>query len=573
MTKDNVRTRGHKIIEIECQPVDQGVSWGYFYPETIKIKPFGNWSQGSPRTQSVSVIHQPPQGQTMMSKALTPDVDEWLGAVEKAGPSAPEDVDSNTLLQLEATPSQALSSSSSQPEQPLLPHLRRRNPVENTQSNTQGPKMGLLIDIDTPEPTMNKNAPSKKGFGSQRYRRQNRAQYNAQRQQLITEIYGTPPPARPQMQAPHLTHPSANAKQSKATSIPTIEDTSVDELYEKGIEILGYARNYRGKLYLEVQLTQNLLWLPNLEDREFAHKSHSQNEAESYLNDQTTRDGIQSTATKMLTTYARDMDYLIGIKDANRQDVFVKEPFNTDLIFEIVCQMGGDYFIIEINQDGDDLLKNAPQVIGSVYWHYAKRIYDARVHVAGTYVTAVHDNISLRELKSNLLIHYPSQDIPLLPELQTHVSTKDFQIKYVFIKRHLDFKPKSPSYENIALRITEVHDLIIFNNGKGGFRACAAMPAQMASKVQMWYEASLIAIKSPPQFDENVGLEAGCKAGWEPAEVLTKGRLAALKELTTLLVGRMDNVGLNNQGPRGSVEELRKLNERWVRSQPEARYW
>ncbi|KAL9085780.1 MAG: hypothetical protein Q9165_007412 [Trypethelium subeluteriae] len=410
-------------------------------------------------------------------------------------------------------------------------------------------------DLNDKRETMHQQKPPKKGQGKQRPWHQDSARSNfLQHQQLIDEYWGRPilpseplppEPSEPQRSEISLSEPKIPSPESK--------DPSMEGLYHVALGIAEHARTFRGKLDLEVQLTQNLVYCRTHDTKRFADELQTKGDKEVFLNDAEANSGIISDATTRITTSARDILYLLGIRVDDKQHLFEKTPYETSLTYEFVCQVGDkDQFTIEVDQEGTQLLHEGSHAIGSIYWHFAEHIYDARVLINGTRVRALNkdDDAGVHELLSNLYIAAdPAQGDILLPEIQTHVTAKDFRIKWAMIKRRFRFAPRPKQYENMALQITEVHDLNIMRNQEGGFRFYADHPSTMAHKGYSFYEASVVPKCQHPSFEENLKLEPGRQATWIPEDVLAYSRLAGLKELTTKLVARMDSVGKNNVGP------------------------
>ena len=399
--------------------------------------------------------------------------------------------------------------------------------------------------------TMGQQKPPKKGMGKQREWLRQVAQSSAYGTGVRNQI-----PARPVLPAISLPAP--------APSRPSVRDDDMSKLNETATRLLEHARMVRGKLKLEVQLTVNLLWMTSRDDKVFAKDQHSCEEAEEYLNGQSENGSMKSDATKMLTTSQRDMAYLIGIKDRNKQHVFVQEPHTTEITYQLVCQTGDSAFtIVEIDESGEPRVKEPPQAIGQIFWHFAKRIYDARVLVSGEHLSAFQDDPNFVELIDNFRIQASKQG-SALPVVETRVSAKYFRLHHVFIKRRLVFQLNTAQYKGSMLEVTEVHDLVIEKNAQvGAFRAFAVEPEKMAADSRMWYEASLIPKTRPPQLDASLDLGIGLKADWDPTDVLAQWPLREQRELTALLVARMDKVGLNNQGPWGEVVEAPTANQPW----------
>ncbi|KAI9657647.1 MAG: hypothetical protein M1821_002823 [Bathelium mastoideum] len=439
-----------------------------------------------------------------------------------------------------------------------------------------------LIQLDSGEDgptkhmTMSQCAPSKKSKGKQDWNRQ--GETHRQQEILVERL---PDIERPQSQSrAKAPIPMQSVSAGKQTSMVdhTKSDVRLDALYEKCLKILEHARTFRGKLDLQVQFGANLLWFGSSDDKEFANEDHGLNAAEKYLNGHDTRSTVYGTATTRLTSSARDMEYLLGVKE-NKKNIFPKEPCSVDLIYEFVCQVGNmPIFIVEVDQEGTGVVKKPPQRIGEIFWHFAKRIFDARVVASSTTMAvAPAGDPNVAELMENLYIRGPEEgSATLLPTIQTHVSAKDFSILHVFIKRRLHFKPLSAAAAaaaadvthaadaNLALRITEAHDLAIASNCTGGWRAFADPPATMAKEGTIWYEAALVPASGPPSaFAANEMLAPGEAAPWRPEDVMARHRLEALVELAQPLVARLDRVGVRNRGPyrgrgKGEADE-----EKW----------
>ena len=408
--------------------------------------------------------------------------------------------------------------------------------------------------------TMGQRAPPKKGGGEQRKDRKTKTQTSKQeteawRQEIAAEVRLGPNLQQALRQSRASGHQQSDLPSKKA-EVPA---EKMDELYGRCINILEHARSFRGRLNFEVQLTVNLLLFSKVEDKEFVAGQHDLGHAQGYLNNHNAiGGGVRGSAAARLTNVAEEMEYLIGVKDANNKDsVFANEPSSTEMVYEFACQSDrGNQFTVEIDEHGSAIVKQPTQTIGEVFWHYPKRIHDACLLVSGTSFIASEDP-SIAELIDNLCIRIPAtEDMVLLPDIQSRMTTRDVRIASIFLKRRLHFPAVSTAAPAayFRLQITEVHELIVETSRSGAIHAFALSPEEMAQEgCAPYYEAALVPAGLPSEMTENEELEPGLEAGWRAKDVLGQSQLEWLVQVAGRLVGRLDRVGVKREG--GSGEE------------------
>lgn len=108
---------------------------------------------------------------------------------------------------------------------------------------------------------------------------------------------------------------------------------------------------------------------------------------------------------------------------------------------------------------------------------------------------------------------------------------------------------------DIVLHLTEVQQLFVEQSNKNELRAFAQPATEMIKQNRLWYEVSLSSKYATEKFNENLGLEIGENASWEPQEFIDEGVMENLKLLTAKLVTSIDGIGYANQGPRRAPSE------------------
>ena len=131
-----------------------------------------------------------------------------------------------------------------------------------------------------------------------------------------------------------------------------------------------------------------------------------------------------------------------------------------------------------------------------------------------------------------------------LPELYINTTASNVEIQSVTVKR----QTQHPCYQypDLLLQLTEVQDLIIQKNSPGRYRAIGRDPNQMvAEDNRLWWEAAIVSTVAQSILKENVDLEVGEEATWEPQTFVEGGIIRNMFNLAKEVVTRIDNVGFS----------------------------
>ncbi|KAI9709352.1 MAG: hypothetical protein M1820_003472 [Bogoriella megaspora] len=449
--------------------------------------------------------------------------------------------------------------------------LRRLQPARPEASpparpnETEEPRIAQFTEVRSRKffRTNNKRAPSMRSAGQA-------SKNQGRRRQMIADLWEVPRLQPAPLQPSKCREARAEGSVDLHKEQPA-QDPKLQNAYETAKTILEHSRAFRGKLILEVQIAQNLLSVANSKARDFENDTHGVREIETFLAEQIRDQNAREFATTMLTASAHDVEYLIGVKNATKARAFATMPYISELTYEFVCESAKiGKFTAMVDIDGRSETKGPVDIVGSVSWHHVLRMYDARFIVAGEKTILEPQDEGLNKLLSSLRVHVPEGKI--LPDIQVEISNKEFAVHSVMIKRR--FYYQSLEFKNIALKVTETSDLFIYRNTQtGALHASAKEPAEMVAESRQWYEASLVPMAMPKVFAENENLRIGDDAAWKPDDVMSFEEFQDFKDLATEMVKKMDNVGFNNQGPRGSREETDQWTQQWYSNQPAESFW
>ncbi|KAI9722587.1 MAG: hypothetical protein M1812_001518 [Candelaria pacifica] len=229
--------------------------------------------------------------------------------------------------------------------------------------------------------------------------------------------------------------------------------------------------------------------------------------------------------------------------------MFQEQPHEFKVAYEFNCLTEGSQEItLEVDEFADYVVNKSIEVLASLYWHYPKRAWDAMLTLTGaTRVTDFCEDAT-RTIVNNLQI--PEQT---LLDLRTKAPSKDLRVLTVLLRRETRYY--AIAHPNIVLHLTEVQQLYMEQSDTDNLRAFAKPAAEMIKENRLWYEVSLSSKLATEKFNENLELELGENASWEPQELVDKGLMEDLRLVTAKLVTSIDGVGHANQGPGGGPSE------------------
>ncbi|KAK5006623.1 hypothetical protein LTR28_006274, partial [Elasticomyces elasticus] len=340
---------------------------------------------------------------------------------------------------------------------------------------------------------------------------------------------------------------------------PVIKEEDVTKTFVWLMESLDHARSFHGSLCIEVQLGQILL-----QDRakELRSTSLDPPEMELILNEK--QGGPPTEFSSMLTRSAFDIEHLLDIADTQGERAFAETHCHSKIYYEYVCADAENETVSVITPDHDAEVtaSSIPQIIGSQFLHYPKRVWDGRITVSGKRTWQ-----GLMDAAQELVHHIScgtgniSETEQPLPRMIGGLSTKNLRVQKILLKRMLHFR--SQLYPELAIEVTEVRRLqFTSKDSTGEFIAQIQSASYAVSANQIWYEACIVPYQAVEAFQENVTLELGEDASWKPEHVASPGFIKAMKGLTAFLVTRIDGIGFANVGMRGGPDDAVLARER-----------
>ncbi|KAI9798863.1 MAG: hypothetical protein M1833_004366 [Piccolia ochrophora] len=263
--------------------------------------------------------------------------------------------------------------------------------------------------------------------------------------------------------------------------------------------------------------------------------------------------------TNMLTTSVTDMDLVLNARNSDGSRLFADEVKTWSVTYEFACSTkDGEQFIIEI--DGEDhegdlpTVKAMPRHFGTIYLHHPKWNWDAKCSITGTrFLLTDSFSETARQLLQNLWV--PAELTNL--RFTTALPGKFPRIESVVLKRQTQHPPAPDctTLHGLTLCVTEVQDLVVQHHPSlpGAIRVFAVDPAAMIDAyngTRLWYEVSL---RSSPEVEaklkENVEMEIGEEAKWNPDDVLNAQEVKTLTDVVEDVIRSCECVGEENVGP------------------------
>ncbi|KAK4988138.1 hypothetical protein LTR50_004160 [Elasticomyces elasticus] len=346
---------------------------------------------------------------------------------------------------------------------------------------------------------------------------------------------------------------------SRSDARPVIKEGDVTKTSVWLMESLDHARSFRGSLIIKVQLGQIIL---QTQAKALRSTNLDPTEMELILNDK--QGGPPTEFSSMLTRSAFDIEHLLNITDTQGQRAFAETHCHSKMYYEYVCADAENETVSVTTPDHDAeiTVSYIPQIIGSQFLHYPKRVWDGRITVSGKRTWQGPTNAA-QELVHHISCETrdDSETERPLPHSIRDISTKILRVQKILLRRMLHFR--SQLYPDLAIEVMEVRRLqFASKDGTGEFIAQIQSASYAVSTNQIWYEACIVPYQAVEAFQENVTLELGEDASWKPEHVANPGFIEAMKGLTGFLVTRMDGIGFANVGMRGGPDDVVLAKER-----------
>ncbi|GAB7348008.1 hypothetical protein MBLNU459_g5503t1 [Dothideomycetes sp. NU459] len=353
--------------------------------------------------------------------------------------------------------------------------------------------------------------------------------------------------------APSTASPTTITEQSgsfaQATNIATRKqksnaiDTSADNPMYKILPALDQARSFRGEIRMEIQFGQTILHnFKNNDAKKFTKTTFGTKAFEDGLNRQQNEENLSVIFNQRMTTSLLEAFQALVLFDP--------EPEVSRSWYEFICtDHEGRKICIKAEGSDKTETESVPEVLGCVFFHYPKRVFDARCVVSGSpkCTQSVEDFMSMmtaRKIDDELA------------NVSWHGVSKAFEVESVYAKRQVCHR--GLEHEKFSLQITEVQHLLVSRQDDGSCQAYAESPENMIVKQRKWFETSIV-MSQHPLLSQNKSLQTGDDAEWQPEDILSDDVLRDMMTVTEHMVTRMDGIGASNRGPRGEPHDIAEI--------------
>lgn len=373
-----------------------------------------------------------------------------------------------------------------------------------------------------------------------------------------------------QLELPDGYGPGLNKQPSKPTQsqpktsrvqvapTPQAQPLVLPECSNDLLQLLGYARAYRGCLDMEISIGRILIeGLRGPEAKEFAaSKAMSAKRMAAGI-----KDHLSSDQESTLHFIERLTSSTIEACQIPTPQLFHQDATEASW-YEFHCEdKYHNHLVVKVNGPDDAKVDLVSTTLGQVFFHYPKRRWDACFAVKGR--EPYTDHKAITEFLKKLSAEIRDSKDGRLVDLRFLV-TSDLKIKSAHTKKRLSFRYIN---NDRMLHLTEVQDL-----NRGWMREKTS-PHQFASreKTEMiaagrfWFEAKL-SVSSKSFFDQNLEIKTGDDATWTAKDVLDDKMLSDVQDVIDRVVIRMDGVGVQNKGWRGNEADMADLEE-WEQKQ------
>ncbi len=250
-----------------------------------------------------------------------------------------------------------------------------------------------------------------------------------------------------------------------------------------------------------------------------------------------------------LTASPADADFIVTVKLPSGRPLFDEEPCLRKVTYHFLCKTkSGEELFVEVDEEGKFNAWSAPNLVGTLNWHFPKRVWDARLSVTSYEQLDEKYHDEAKGIAANLQIS-PSSDGTVFG-LFTKTTSTELRIRSIMLCRETSHR--STLYPDIRLHLKEVQDLGVWQmTGKRQeYHASAKPQLDMAIQGKLFWEVSISSIAADAILKENEKLEIGDLTKWEPKDIVSTGVVKALSSVTKELVTRIDAVGYHNKGPK-----------------------
>ncbi|KAK6002647.1 hypothetical protein QM012_001397 [Aureobasidium pullulans] len=360
---------------------------------------------------------------------------------------------------------------------------------------------------------------------------------------------------QPSMPKPSIPKPSQpKASRVQATPTPQAKPLVLPEWGKDILQLLDHARSYRGYLDMEISIGRILIeGLRGPEAKEFAaSRAMSSKRMAAGI-----KEHLSADEESVLHFVERLTSSTIEACQIPTPNLFHEDAKETSW-YEFYCEdKNHNQLIVRVNGPDDVEVGLLPTALGQIFFHYPKRRWDARFAVNGR--EPYTHRKAITEFLKKLSAEFRDSKDGRLVDLRFLV-TSELKITSAYIKKRLSLH--HISNDLILLHLTEVQDLY-----RGWMRENTSLHqfvsrerTDMIASGRLWFEAKL-SVSSKSLFDQNPEMKIGDDAAWNAKDVLDDKMLSDIQDVVDRVVIRMDGVGVQNKGWRGSDEDLAELEE------------
>jgi hypothetical protein len=314
-------------------------------------------------------------------------------------------------------------------------------------------------------------------------------------------------------------------------------------------QLLALALPRRGPVTFELRIGR-LLINHETGSKEFKAKPFSLPEWSSAFAEKTgtNTNKLETIFTPRLTTSLVDVESILDIRLSQGRSIFNPEPILRNVTYVYKCTTKhGDQVTINLDEDGTFKILGPEVLIGSLDFHFPKRVWDAslRLTTSGVYSNRFQQQVDA--IISNLKIFVSQGGTSL--DLSTRTSDQELVITSITLRRKTSYSSKV--YADLLLQLCEVQDLHVSRN-ENEYQGTIKESKEMIDAGRLWWEASIASVSAGEILGVNDTLELGEVAKWSPHTITNRGVVRDLYSLAHEIVTNIDNVGFLNKGVKGS---------------------
>ncbi|KAG9823852.1 hypothetical protein KCU68_g16124, partial [Aureobasidium melanogenum] len=336
---------------------------------------------------------------------------------------------------------------------------------------------------------------------------------------------------------------------AQATPPPQTKPLILPECSNDLLQLLDFARAYRGHLDMEISIGRILIeGLRGPEAKGFAaSKAMSSKRMAAGI-----KEHLSADQESVLHFVERLTSSTVEACQIPTPQLFRQDTTEASW-YELHCEdKYHNHLIVKVKGPDDAEVEFVPTTLGQVFFHYPKRRWDARFAVQGREPYTHHKAIT--EFLKKLSAEVRDSKDGRLVDLRFLV-TSDVKIRSAYTKKRLSFQ--HISNDRITLHLTEVQDL-----NRGWMRDNTSLHqfaswkrTEMIAAGRFWFEAKL-SVSSKSFFDQNLKTKIGDNAAWNAKDVLDDKMLFDIQDVVDRVVIRMDGVGVQNKGWRGNEADM-----------------